>query len=105
MAAFVAAPSYFYGNSGRDILTGPGAVNFDFSVFKRFPMKKLLGEQGEITTRNSASPTPSSASRKRDYVPREQHAGDPVRIDDSRLTAENDCLHGPVTPLSDLCRP
>jgi hypothetical protein len=27
---------YHFGNSGRDILTGPGLVNFDASLFKNF---------------------------------------------------------------------
>jgi hypothetical protein len=49
-AAFVAAPYYQFGNAGRDILEGPGAVNFDISVFKNFPISKL-GEAGNLEFR------------------------------------------------------
>jgi outer membrane receptor protein involved in Fe transport len=39
-AAFAAVPAaqFRFGNSGRNILTGPGAVNVDASVFKRFAL-------------------------------------------------------------------
>ncbi|MBI1745478.1 MAG: TonB-dependent receptor [Acidobacteria bacterium] len=33
---FARPNDYTYGNSGRNILTGPGLVNFDFSLFKEF---------------------------------------------------------------------
>jgi hypothetical protein len=49
-AAFVAAPFYQFGNAGRDILEGPGAVNFDLSVFKNFPIPPL-GERGNLEFR------------------------------------------------------
>jgi hypothetical protein len=49
-AAFVAAMSFNFGNAGRDILNGPGATNFDFSTFKRVPVRKL-GESGEVQFR------------------------------------------------------
>jgi hypothetical protein len=35
---FVAPPAYTFGNAGRNILIGPGAVNFDFGVLKSFPI-------------------------------------------------------------------
>ena len=34
--AFVPNDPYTFGNAGRNILIGPGAVNLDFAVFKRF---------------------------------------------------------------------
>ena len=34
--AFASPGAYIYGNSGRNILTGPGTVQFDVSVFKSF---------------------------------------------------------------------
>ncbi len=50
-AAFLPAPTpYNFGNAGRDIIFAPGAVNFDFSAFKRFLIKKL-GESGELQFR------------------------------------------------------
>jgi hypothetical protein len=48
--AFVLAPQYNFGNSGRDVVTSPRAVNFDFSALKKFPVKKL-GEAGLIQIR------------------------------------------------------
>jgi Carboxypeptidase regulatory-like domain/TonB dependent receptor-like, beta-barrel len=38
--AFVPVPAneFRFGNSGRDILTGPGSVSVDTSIFKEFPM-------------------------------------------------------------------
>jgi hypothetical protein len=48
--AFALAPAYNFGNAGRDIITSPGAVNFDFSALKKFPVKKL-GEAGLIQIR------------------------------------------------------
>ncbi len=50
LAAFSTPKQYNYGNSGRDILYGPGSVNFDASIFKRFPVEKL-GEAGQVQVR------------------------------------------------------
>ncbi len=36
--AVVPANAFRFGNSGRDILIGPGAVNIDAAIFKQFPM-------------------------------------------------------------------
>jgi Carboxypeptidase regulatory-like domain/TonB dependent receptor len=48
--AFTVPPQYLYGNAGRNILIGPGAVNLDFSLFKRISVRKL-GEAGEVQFR------------------------------------------------------
>ncbi len=37
-AAFTTPAQFTYGNAGRNILYGPGRVNFDLSVFKEFPV-------------------------------------------------------------------
>ena len=49
-AAFVAAPAYTFGNSGRDILRGPGFWDFDFALAKNFPLK-FLGEGSFLQVR------------------------------------------------------
>lgn len=36
--AFVLPPVGFYGNAGRNILIGPGLLNFDFSLQKNTPL-------------------------------------------------------------------
>jgi hypothetical protein len=36
-SAFVAPGQYIFGNSGRNILSGPGTAQIDLSVFKSFP--------------------------------------------------------------------
>ena len=36
--AFVSPAPFTFGNSGRDILFGPGRINFDMSLFKDFPI-------------------------------------------------------------------
>ena len=50
LTAFSLQTQYNYGNAGRDILYGPGAINFDASIFKRFNVPKL-GESGQIQVR------------------------------------------------------
>jgi hypothetical protein len=47
VSAFVApgkagTTAYVFGNSGRNILQGPDYVDFDFSVFKRFPITEKI---------------------------------------------------------------
>ncbi len=49
-SAFTAAPFYQFGNAGRDILDGPGAVNFDLSAFKNIPVPQF-GESGDVQFR------------------------------------------------------
>jgi hypothetical protein len=52
-AAFSQPPNYLYGNQGRDILMGPGAINFDMSMMKLFNVPKF-GEGGRIQLRFEA---------------------------------------------------
>lgn len=48
-AAFVAPAAYTFGNSGRDVLFGPGYKDLDISLSKSFPISKLReGAQVEI---------------------------------------------------------
>jgi hypothetical protein len=49
-APFTSPTQYNFSNEGRDILYSPGAVNFDASIFKRFPIRKL-GEGKEAQLR------------------------------------------------------
>ena len=39
VTAFTTPPQFTYGNAGRNILYGPGRINFDFSIFKQFPVQ------------------------------------------------------------------
>ena len=48
--AFFSPAPYLYGNAGRDILFAPGAVNVDFSTFKRFSLARLR-ESAELEVR------------------------------------------------------
>jgi hypothetical protein len=48
--AFTTPIQYNYGNAGRDIVFSPGAVNFDFSMFKRYSLRKL-GDAGQLQLR------------------------------------------------------
>jgi hypothetical protein len=50
LGAFTTPVQYNYGNSGRDTVYGPGAANFDVSLFKRFELRKL-GEAGQMQVR------------------------------------------------------
>ena len=49
-SAFTSPAPFTYGNAGRNILYGPGRVNFDFSLFKEFRFREDLRLQfrGEI---------------------------------------------------------
>jgi Carboxypeptidase regulatory-like domain/TonB dependent receptor len=42
VTAFTTPAPFTYGNSGRDILFGPGRVNFDMSLFKEFPLRETV---------------------------------------------------------------
>ncbi|MGH9339672.1 MAG: TonB-dependent receptor domain-containing protein [Acidobacteriota bacterium] len=47
------ASIFEFGDAGRNILFGPGVVNFDLSLFKRVPFP-MLGERGEVQLRVEA---------------------------------------------------
>lgn len=40
VSAFALAPSFVNGNSGRNILIGPGSENLDFALLKNFPIRE-----------------------------------------------------------------
>jgi hypothetical protein len=42
-AAFQQAADGTFGTVGRNTLTGPGIINFDFSIFKTFPVSERWG--------------------------------------------------------------
>lgn len=44
-AAFAAPPAFSFGNSGRNILRGDGAVNFDLSLFRNFRLPLREGSK------------------------------------------------------------
>ncbi len=44
-SAFRTPAQFTYGNSGRNILYGPGRVNFDLSLFKQFPITERVNLQ------------------------------------------------------------
>jgi hypothetical protein len=44
-SAFATPAQFTYGNSGRNILYGPGRANFDFSLFKQFRVREGLNLQ------------------------------------------------------------
>ena len=43
--SFGAPASNQFGNAGRDIIRGPGLTNYDFSVFRTFPIKERVNLQ------------------------------------------------------------
>lgn len=53
-SAFVQPAQFTFGNSGRDILRGPGMVDFDLSAAKNFRISKL-GEGGRLQLRLDAT--------------------------------------------------
>jgi hypothetical protein len=52
-AAFVEPAAFTFGNSGRDVLLGPSYKDWDLSLSKSFPIKKL-GEGGQLEIRADA---------------------------------------------------
>ena len=51
-SAFVAPPPYTFGSAGRDILTGPGLLNFDFSLFKNIAIRERTRLQFRVESFN-----------------------------------------------------
>jgi hypothetical protein len=49
-AAFAAPPAYTYGNSGRNIIVGPGTNQIDLSIFKNIPLTFREGMRMEFRT-------------------------------------------------------
>jgi len=51
-AAFAIPPGFAFGNTGRNVGTGPSQTNFDFSVFKEIPLdgegKRRVQLRGEF---------------------------------------------------------
>lgn len=47
-SCFVAPPVGVLGNSARTVLSGPGQVNFDFSILKTFPIHESMDAQFRI---------------------------------------------------------
>ncbi len=44
-AAWGTPEQFTFGNGGRNIMEGPGRINFDFSVFRRFPINEDMSVQ------------------------------------------------------------
>jgi hypothetical protein len=44
-SVFAAPPNNRFGNLGRNVLSGPGFFNLDFSVFRRFPVTERVGAE------------------------------------------------------------
>jgi len=106
-AAFLAPPngSGFYGNLGRDALTGPGIGAWDYSMFKDASLRERLHLQfraeffnilnhSNFNTPNLVSSRPRSLANSRD---RDQHLhhieADPVRRQTSLVTLIRFQLH------------
>jgi hypothetical protein len=51
-SAFRAPAPFQFGNSGRDILTGPGTTNFDASLFKNIPIRESMRMQFRLEAFN-----------------------------------------------------
>ena len=49
---FSAPQSATFGNTGRNILAGPGFVNLDFSLFRKIPITERLTAEARIESFN-----------------------------------------------------
>jgi hypothetical protein len=86
--AFVLQAPGTFGNSGRNVVRGPGLNNWDFSVFKNFDLPKFLGKSAETAPRlqfrgeffNVLNHTQFS-SINTTFVPASDTAGSPVAAD------------------------
>ncbi len=56
-AAFVNPAAFTYGGLGRNVVIGPGAVNFDIGAYKDFVFKERVGLQFRVETFNSFNHT------------------------------------------------
>ena len=52
MGCFVNPPAYTFGNSGRNILIGPGLETWDFGLDKNFQLTEKAGMQFRVETFN-----------------------------------------------------
>ena len=52
VGCFVSPPQYTFGNSGRNILIGPGLETWDFGLDKNFKISEKLGMQFRVETFN-----------------------------------------------------
>ncbi|MBI3208663.1 MAG: TonB-dependent receptor [Candidatus Solibacter usitatus] len=55
VSAFAVQPNYTYGNSGRNILTGPPLTNFDFSLGKSFAITERIRAQFRAESFNATN--------------------------------------------------
>jgi len=51
-AAFAVPPNGRFGNSARGVIVGPGLVNWDFGLYKHFPIKEKVQLQLRATVTN-----------------------------------------------------
>ena len=54
-SAFARNGQFAFGNSGRNLIEGPGTVNFDFAVYKEFAMKERLRLQFRVEAFNATN--------------------------------------------------